>query len=111
MIFIEGFIKDPNPIIRANCAIGLGEIGVDTLRTLLIGFHDDDPTVRATVEKIIVSQFAIEDIIGYFSQENSGNQLLSLKVAIKDIINKKYPLNMITVNYFNTLLEEIDKFK
>lgn len=109
LIFIEGFVKDANPIVRANCAIGLGEIGVHTIRTLLVGLHDEDNGVRSTVEKVIVSTMNINDVITYFSSE--GNQLLSLKIAIKDVLDKKYPLSMFTVNYLNQLLEEIEKYK
>ena len=107
LILIEGFVKDANPIVRANCAIGLGELGVHTIRTLLVGLHDEDDGVRATVEKVIVNMMNIGEVVEYFA--NEGNQLLSLKIAVKDVLDKKYPLSMFTINYLNQLLEEIEK--
>ena len=110
LIFIEGLVNDPNPVIRANCAIGLGEIGVHTIRTLLVGLHDEEEGVRTTVEKVIVTQMNIADVVNYFA-ENEGGQLSSLKIAIKDLIENNYPLSMFAKNYLNQLIEEIEKVK
>jgi hypothetical protein len=46
LLFIEGLTKDKNPRIRKHCAVGLGQIGSTTFRTLLLGFHDCDSAVR-----------------------------------------------------------------
>ena len=108
LIFIEGFTKDPNPIIRMNCGIGLSEIGVHTMRTLLIGLNDDDDNVRNTIEKVIVVKMDINSVIEYFSH---FNQLNSLKISIKDILEKNKNLNMFTVNYFYQLIESIERFE
>ena len=110
LIFIEGLVNDPNPVIRANCAIGLGEIGVHTIRTLLVGLHDEEEGVRSTVEKVIVTQMNISDVVNYFVENDEG-QLASLKIAIKDIVENNYPLSMFAKNYLNQLLEEIEKVK
>lgn len=105
-------MKDPNPIIRANCGIGLAELGVHTLRTLLIGLHDNNPAVRQTIEKVIVSQMNIEDIIKHFSQEESGgNKISSLRIAIREILDKQYPISLFTINYFKQLLGEIENYE
>lgn len=40
LLFIEGVCKDQNPQIRAECALGLGQIGVQTFRSLLLALHD-----------------------------------------------------------------------
>ena len=108
LIFIEGFTKDPNPIIRTNCGIGLAESGVQTLRTLLIGLHDENDTVRNTIEKVIVVKMNIPDVVSYFSAQD---QLGSLKISIKDILEKNKNLSMFTVNYFNQLLNYIEKYE
>ena len=86
-------------------------MGVHTLRTLLIGLHDSNPTVIQTLEKVIVSQMNIEEIIKHFSQDESGgNKLSSLKIAIKEILDKQYPISLFTINYFKQLLNEIEKY-
>ena len=108
LIFIEGFTKDPNPIIRTNCGIGLAESGVQTLRTLLIGLHDENDTVRNTIEKVIVVKMNIPDVVSYFAGQD---QLGSLKISVKDILEKNKNLSMFTVNYFNQLLNYIEKYE
>jgi hypothetical protein len=109
LIFIEGFTKDPNPIIRTNCGIGLAESGVQTLRTLLIGLHDENDTVRNTIEKVIVVKMNIPDVVNYFAEQD---QLGSLKISVKDILDKnKNYLSLFTVNYFNQLLNYIEKYE
>ena len=108
LIFIEGFTKDPNPITRMNCGIGLSENGVHTMRTLLIGLNDEDDNVRNTIEKVIVVKMDINNVIEYFSQ---NNQLNSLKISIKDILEKNKNLSMFTVNYFYQLIDSIEKFE
>jgi len=45
-MFIEGATKDKNPIIRAECSTGLGNIGSSTFRTLLLNLHDSSGYVR-----------------------------------------------------------------
>lgn len=85
-------------------------MGVHTIRTLLIGLHDEDELVRKHVEKILVEKCDIKEIIQYFSSENI-NQLYSLKIAIKDIIDKKFGLSLSTLDYFNELINEIDKME
>ncbi len=108
LIFIEGFTKDPNPIIRTNCGIGLAESGVHTLRTLLIGLHDENETVRNTIEKLIVVKMDINYVIQYFAE---NGQLLSLKISVKDILEKNKSLSMFTVNYFNQLISAIERYE
>lgn len=85
-------------------------MGVHTIRTLLIGLHDEDELVRKQVEKILVEKCEIKEIIQYFSSENI-NQLYSLKIAIKDVIDKKFTLSLSTLDYFNELISEIDKME
>ena len=108
LIFIEGFTKDPNPIIRTNCGIGLAESGVHTLRTLLIGLHDENDSVRNTIEKLIVVKMDINNVIQYFGD---NGQLLSLKISVKDILEKNKNLSMFTVNYFNQLISAIERYE
>jgi len=107
LIFIEGISKDSNPIIRANCAIGLANIGPHTIRTLLIGLHDDNKEVRKIVEKEITGKFAVYEIIELFSHKNS--QKLSLKIAIRDILEKCETLQPSTRNYFNDIIMNLDR--
>ncbi len=108
LIFIEGFTKDPNPIIRTNCGIGLAESGVHTLRTLLIGLHDENEAVRNTIEKLFVVKMDINNVIQYFGE---NGQLLSLKISVKDILEKNKNLSMFTANYFNQLISAIERYE
>lgn len=107
LIFIEGLMKDPNYLIRANCGIGLGEIGVHTIRTLINhGIFDSKEYVRTTVEKIILKKMKIEDVVKYF--ENT-NQLLSLKLLIGEIIDKNIEVSESFKKYCWKLINTIDQ--
>lgn len=46
LIFIEGLTKDKNPLIRSECAKGLGALGPQNLRALLFGLRDVEEQVR-----------------------------------------------------------------
>lgn len=98
--------KDSNPIVRANCAIGLASIGPHTIRTLLIALHDDNKEVRKIVEKEIVGKFAVEDVLSEFSEKSS--QKLSLKIAIRDALEKSQNLQANTRAYFNELVLNLE---
>ena len=41
LMFIEGASKEKNNLIRAECAMGLGTIGPQTFRSLLLALRDD----------------------------------------------------------------------
>lgn len=41
LMFIEGVSKEISPSIRAECAFGLGTIGVQTFRSLLLALRDN----------------------------------------------------------------------
>jgi|LauGreDrversion4_2_1035121.scaffolds.fasta_scaffold11190_9 HEAT repeat protein len=40
-MLIEGVTKDKNANVRADCALGLGHIGTQSFRILLIALNDD----------------------------------------------------------------------
>jgi hypothetical protein len=100
--------KDINPIIRQNSAIGLAEMGPHTIRTLLIGLHDENFNVRKTVEKEITEKFSVESILASFSIEKSSHRM-SLKIAVRDIIEKEMPINLATKKFFQNLLAALEK--
>jgi hypothetical protein len=102
LIFIEGITKDNNPIIRQNCAIGLVDLGPHTIRTLLIALHDDNTTVRRTIEKEICEKFNVFDILQSFA--NKPSQKFSLKVGVRDLLEKGSYLNVNTKRMLNELL-------
>lgn len=41
LMLIEGVTKDKNANVRADCALGLGHIGTQSFRILLIALNDD----------------------------------------------------------------------
>jgi hypothetical protein len=100
--------KDNNPIIRQNSAIGLAEMGPHTIRTLLIGLHDENFNVRKTVEKEITDKISVESILACFPMEKSSHRM-SLKIAIRDIIEKDMPINLSTKKFFQNLLSALEK--
>jgi HEAT repeat protein len=107
LIFIEGLTKDLNPNIRMNCAIGLAGIGPHTLRTLLYGLHDENLLVRKTVEKEIIEKFAVEDVLNAFADKSS--QKMSLKIAIRDAIEKDSSITQGSKKYFQSILIALEK--
>lgn len=107
LVFIEGLTKDSNILIRSLCAKGLALIGASTLRTLLVGLYDESSIVRGTVEKEILENFSFEDIFRYFESKDSHKQ--SLKIAIRDILEKNIPLSGRMIRYLEDLLIELEK--
>jgi len=62
--------------------------------------------VRKIVEKEITNKFAVYDILELFSEKNS--QKLSLKIAIRDILEKCDTLQHATRNFFNDIIINLD---
>ncbi|KAL4445474.1 hypothetical protein ABPG74_004548 [Tetrahymena malaccensis] len=83
LMFIEGLTKDKNPIIRQECAKGLGALGVQNFRALLFGLKDVNEGVRKSTALAIKSNFVAEQIIEEFSDKQ--NQRPALLCNIKDI--------------------------
>jgi hypothetical protein len=82
-------------------------MGPHTLRTLLIGLHDEHPGVRKTVEKEIMEKFNLNSILDTFSDKIS--QKKSLKIAIRDILEKNIPINNDTKTFFSEILLSLEK--
>jgi len=81
LMLIEGLAKDKTPIIRAECARGLGNpinplfssthlitglYGPHTFRTLLFGLRDNEEIVRLATAATLKSRFSPEIIIQAF---------------------------------------------
>ena len=60
------------------------------MRTLILGLFDENQLVRKTVEKEIIQKFSLEAIIDAFKDKNS--QKLSLKIALRDVLEKDLPM-------------------
>jgi hypothetical protein len=61
-MFIEGLTKDKNSQIRSECALGLGQIGPSTFRTLLLALHDASPIVRECASLAILRNMSVESV-------------------------------------------------
>ena len=86
LIFMEGLLKDKNPIIRLNCAIGLCLSGVHTFRTLINkGLFDNNAGVRKNIQGAIIHFLNIEEIIHYYKKKD---QLMSLKILLNEYLEK-----------------------
>lgn len=59
------------------------------------------------MEKEITNKFAVYEILELFSEKNS--QKLSLKIAIRDILEKCDSLQPATRNYFNDIIINLDR--
>jgi len=46
LMLIEGLAKDKNPVIRGECAKGLGLFGPHTFRAIIFGLRDAEESVR-----------------------------------------------------------------
>jgi len=78
-------------------------MGPQTLRTLLIGLHDESPQVRKIVEKEIIENFSIHSILEYFTPDRSSHRM-SLKIAIREILEKQLAINVKTISFLQNLL-------
>jgi hypothetical protein len=94
-------------VIRINCAIGLAELGPHTVRTLLIALHDDNIQVRKAVEKELVTKMSIADILNAFADKVS--QKFSLKITVRDLLEKDLLLSPATRSYLNDVLVAFER--
>ena len=108
LIFIEGFTKDSNYLTRINCGLGLADNGIQNMRTLLLGLQDKNKNVRNAIEKVIIVKMPISEVVNYFNNEG---QLLSLKFTVKELLDKKNYLQLVTVGYLEKLLSTIEEFE
>ena len=106
LVFIEGFTKDNNYLTRINCGLGLADSGIQNMRTLLLGLQDKNKNVRNAIEKVMIVKMPISEVVNYFSNEG---QLQSLKITVKELLNKKNILQMVTVGYLEKLLSSIEE--
>ena len=89
-----------------NCGVGLAEIGVQNLRTLINhGLFDSNENVKKGIEKSILKNMKIDDIVKYYE---NANQLLSLKLLLGEIIEKNIDLTDVFKSFCNKLLYIID---
>jgi len=106
LIFIEGLINEKNYIVKANCGIGLCEIGVKNLRTIYNkGLSDNNKFVVDEIMKAIMKNFKINDIIDYYED---NKKILSLKITINEFLDKFYydNDNKFEINYNNNDINE-----
>lgn len=82
-------------------------MGPQTLRTLLIGLHDENLQVKKIVEKEIIENFSIEKILEYFNMERSSHKM-SLKITIREILEKELAINRVTIKFLQNLLSALE---
>lgn len=97
--------------MRINCAIGLSELGIHNIRTLIQGLCDKDSALKREVEKILNSKMPIDAIMHFFTSENSSReaQLQSLLALIITILDNKYVVSLQTLEYLTQLQNQIEK--
>ena len=62
LMFIEGISKENSPMVRAECAFGLGKIGAQTFRSLLLALRDTVQVVKDSASRAILLNMTLEDI-------------------------------------------------
>ena len=63
--------------------------------------YDENIIVKKTIEKEIIDKFPLEAIVGSFIDK--PQQKASLKIAIRDILDKNLNLTPVTQRYFKDL--------
>ena len=86
--------------------MGLADSGIQNMRTLLLGLQDKNKNVRNAIEKVMIVKMPISEVVSYFSNEG---QLKSLKITVKELLDKKNYLQMVTVGYLEKLLSSIEE--
>ncbi len=122
LLFIEGVTKDKNPLIRKECAYGLGEIGASTFRTLLLALHDSNRMVRAAAGEAIVKGMDTESIMEAFKfdffvtpyneklyNRDKTPQKKAIKCAIKEVLELPYVLAAQTKDMLENLLSQLSR--
>ena len=56
MIFIEGMTKGSS-LVRIESAKGLGKLGVQNFRALILGLRDEDAKVKKVTTEVILKNF------------------------------------------------------
>ena len=83
-MFIEGISKEQNPYIRAECAFGLGSIGPQTFRSLLLALHDPVPLVKEAASRAILINMKLSEINNHFYDKN--HQKTTICCTIKELL-------------------------
>ena len=91
-MFIEGVTKESNPVIRVQCAKGLGKIGSSTFRTLLLTLHDPNPAVKEAVCTAILKNTTPESVFQNFADKEHQRQ--SLLCSIQEVLMSDKIVNL-----------------
>ena len=72
--------------MRAECATGLGKIGVTAFRTLLLTLNDSQQVVRDHAATAILRNMSVEDVCNEFESKN--HQVQSIKCQINEVLDR-----------------------
>jgi FtsZ-binding cell division protein ZapB len=78
--------KEKNLLVRAECATGLGRIGVSAFRTLLLTLSDRDQHVRDAAATAILKNMSVDEVKQEF--ENKAYQVQSIKCQINEVLDR-----------------------
>ena len=106
LMFIEGISKEASPQIRAECAFGLGSIGAQTFRTLLLALHDGSMLVKDAASRAILDNMSAEDIEEQF--QDRAHQKQTICCTIKELLsNNNQRSHSFLRNNILSLLQQI----
>ena len=106
MVLVEGYLNDPNTIIRTNCAIGLGEFGGKYFKVLVEGLlQENEGVFREVVEKVIGSKFNVEDVVGCLDKDGKWE----VKEVCERVIREHKVGNESVIRFLMEVIEGVEK--
>jgi HEAT repeat protein len=106
MVLVEGYLNDPNTIIRTNCAIGLGEFGGKYFKVLVEGLlQENEGVFREVVEKVIKSKFTVDDVIGCLDKDGKWE----VKEVCEKVIREHKVGNESVIRFLMEVIEGVEK--
>ena len=111
LLFIEGVSKEPNAQVRAECAYGLGSIGVQTFRSLLLALHDSFQIVKDAASLAILNHMPFHQLISHFEDKDHQKQTICCTIKellVNNNINSQSYLRQDIIQYLRHLLGTFD---
>ena len=111
LLFIQGILNDKNNKKRIMCALGLTEMGIQNLSTLLIAYYEEkEKNVKENIENLILDKYnndkGLKQIINFYKNKENIHKKNSLIQHIKHLDNSMV-LNLKFKKFLNNILELI----
>ncbi|KNC46333.1 uncharacterized protein AMSG_02785 [Thecamonas trahens ATCC 50062] len=109
LLLIEGVLKDPHPRVRSAAAYGLGILGAQSTRTLLLALNDPAPAVIRSASRALLA-IGLQPIVATLAQR-PPSQRDSVAVSARDVIaqDRDRPLPSAVVNLLDAIASHLDR--